>query len=89
MALGESDRSVLWTVSADSVKSVMRGALAGAAISLLARAGLTALLPELQGGIVTFSAAIGVGLVVIGAAAAMLAARTAVAIPPLSALKAE
>lgn len=87
LALGGSPANVWWTVAWQSVQAVASGAAAGIATSMLAGAGLVALLPDVGGGIWKPAAACAAGLVVVGAVAAMLAARGAVSVDPLIALK--
>lgn len=87
LALGGSPANVWWTVAWASVRAVAAGAAAGIAVSMIAGAGLTALLPDVGGGIWKPAAACAAGLVLVGAIAAMVAARGAVAVDPLIALK--
>jgi putative ABC transport system permease protein len=87
LALGGSPANVWWTVAWGSVRAVAAGAAAGIAVSMIAGAGLTALLPDVGGGIWKPAAACAAGLVLVGAIAAMVAARGAVAVDPLIALK--
>ena len=87
LALGGRPRDVWWTVARDSFGAVVAGAIGGVVLSLAAGAGLTALLPDAGGGI--WKAAVGCagGLVIVGAMVAMVAARRAVTVDPLVALK--
>jgi putative ABC transport system permease protein len=87
LALGGSRLAVWWTIAASSFRAVVVGALVGSAAAALAGTGLAALLPELSGGIMRFSAATGVLLIACGTCAAMLAARGATAVEPLRALR--
>ena len=87
LALGGSRGNVWWTVAWSSVRAVTVGAAAGLVISTIAGAGLAALLPDVGGGIWKPAAVCAAGLVLVGAVAAMTAARGAVAIDPLIALK--
>ena len=87
LALGGSPVTVWWTVAWGSVRAVAAGAVAGIAASMMAGAGLSALLPDVGGAIWKPAAAGAAGLVLIGAMAAMVAARSAVRIDPLIALK--
>ena len=87
LALGGSPARVWWTVAWSSVRAVAAGALAGVVASMVAGAGLAALLPDVGGGIWKPAAACAAGLVAVGAVAAMIAARGAVAVDPLIALK--
>jgi ABC-type lipoprotein release transport system permease subunit len=87
IALGGNPLDVWWTVAWGSVKAVIAGAIAGVAASVLAGAALTALLPEVESAAWRFAAACAAGLVVVGVLAAMVAARGAVAVDPLTALK--
>jgi putative ABC transport system permease protein len=87
LALGGRPADVWWTVTWSSVKAVAAGAAAGIVASMLAGAGLAALLPDVGGGIWKAAAACAAGLVLVGALAAMVAARGAVSIDPLIAIK--
>jgi putative ABC transport system permease protein len=87
LALGGSPVDVWWTVAWGSVRAVAAGAAAGIVTSIVAGAGLAALLPDVGGGIWKPAALCAAGLVVVGAAAAMVAGRGAVSIDPLIALK--
>jgi putative ABC transport system permease protein len=89
LALGGRPRTVWWAVAATSIRAILAGAVAGVALSAMARAGLAALLPELQGASLAFSFAAAVVLLAVGALAAVLASRRATSIDPLIALKAE
>jgi putative ABC transport system permease protein len=89
LALGGRPRDVWWSIAWTSLRAVVAGALAGAAASGVAASLLTALLPELRGTPWTFSAAAGGALVLIGGAAALIAARGATSVEPLRALAAE
>ena len=87
LALGGSPANVWWTVAWGSVRAVAAGATAGVAISVVAGAGLAALLPDVGGGIWKPAAACAAGLGIVGAIAAMAAARGAINVDPLVALK--
>jgi len=87
LALGGSPVNVWWTVAWGSVRAVAAGAAAGIVSSIAAGAGLAALLPDVGGGIWKPAALCAAGLVVVGATAAMAAARGAVSVDPLIALK--
>jgi putative ABC transport system permease protein len=87
LALGGNPLDVWWTVAWGSVRAVLAGAIAGIAASVLAGAGLATLLPDLQGGAWRFAAACAAGLAAVGVVAALVAARGAVAVDPLTALK--
>jgi putative ABC transport system permease protein len=87
LALGGSPARVWWAVAWSSVRAVAAGAAAGIVASVIAGAGLAALLPDVGGGIWKPAAGCAAGLVIVGAVAAMIAARGAVAVDPLIALK--
>jgi predicted permease len=87
LALGGSPANVWWTVAWGSVRAVAIGAAAGIAVSAIAGAGLAALLPDVGGGIWKAATACAAGLVLVGGIAAMIAARSAVTIDPVIALK--
>jgi predicted permease len=87
LALGGSPTNVWWTVAWGSVRAVCLGAIAGIVASMVAGAGLAALLPDVGGGIWKPAAACAAGLMLVGAIAAIVAARGAVAVDPLIALK--
>jgi putative ABC transport system permease protein len=87
LALGGNPLDVWWTVAWGSVRAVLAGAIAGIAASVLAGAGLATLLPDIQGGAWRFAAACAAGLAAVGVVAALVAARGAVAVDPLTALK--
>ena len=87
LALGGSPAKVWWTVAWHSVRAVAAGAVAGVATSMLAGAGLEALLPDVGGGIWKPAAGCAAGLVIVGVLAAAVAARGAVSVDPLVALK--
>jgi putative ABC transport system permease protein len=87
LALGGSRANVWWTVAWSSIRAVAAGAAAGIVVSMIAGAGLAALLPDVGGGMWKPAAACAAGLVLVGAIAAMAAARGAVAVDPLVALK--
>jgi putative ABC transport system permease protein len=87
LALGGRPVDVWWTVAWGSLRAVGAGAVGGVILSIAAGAGLAALLPDAGGGIWKAAAGCGAGLVIVGAIAAMVAARGAVAVDPLVALK--
>ncbi len=89
LALGGRPRTVWWAVASTSIRAILAGAVAGVALSAMARAGLAALLPELQGASLTFSFAAAAVLLAVGALAAVLASRRATSIDPLIALRAQ
>jgi putative ABC transport system permease protein len=89
LALGGHPRTVWWAVAATSIRAILAGAAAGVVLSAMARAGLAALLPELQGASLAFSFAAAAVLLAVGALAAVLASRRATSIDPLIALKAD
>ena len=89
LALGGHPRTVWWAVASTSIRAILAGAVAGVAMSAMARAGLAALLPELQGASVMFSFAAAAVLLAVGALAAVLASRRASSIDPLIALRGE
>lgn len=89
LALGGRPRTVWWAVASTSIRAILAGAAVGVAMSVLARAGLAALLPELQGASVTFSFAAAAVLLAAGTLAAVLASRRATSIDPLIALRGE
>ena len=89
LALGGRPRAVWWAVASTSIRAILAGAAVGVAMSALARAGLAALLPELQGASLTFSFAAAAVLLGVGTLAAVLASRRATTIDPLIALRAE
>jgi hypothetical protein len=74
-------------VASTSIRAIAAGAVVGVAISAMARAGLAALLPELQGASLAFSFAAAAILLSVGALAALLASRRATSIDPLIALR--
>jgi putative ABC transport system permease protein len=87
LALGGRPADVWWTVASGSLRAVGAGAIGGVALSIAAGAGLAALLPDAGGGIWKAATACAAGLMIVGAIAAMVAARGAVAVDPLVALK--
>ena len=87
LALGGNPLAVWWAVAWGSVQAVIAGALAGVAASALAGAGLAALLPDLQGAAWGSAAGCAIGLALVGIAAAAIAARGAISVDPLTALK--
>jgi putative ABC transport system permease protein len=87
LALGGNAVDVWWTVAWGSVRAVVAGAITGVLASIVAGAGLTALLPEIQGGAWRLAAVCAAGLVAVGVLAAMVAARGAIAVDPITALK--
>ena len=87
LALGGRPRTVWWAVASTSIRAILAGAVAGVALSAMARAGLAALLPELQGASLAFSFAAAAVLLAVGALAAVLASRRATSIDPLIALR--
>jgi putative ABC transport system permease protein len=87
LALGGSPANVWWTVASASLRAVVAGAAAGIAISMVAGAGLAALLPDVGGGIWKAAATCAAGLVGVGAIAAVTAARGATTVDPLTALR--
>ena len=89
LALGGTPSAVWWTIASGSLRAVVFGAVTGTLASVLAGAGIRALLPEIAGTSWVLSAAAGGALLLIGAAAAMMAARAATAIEPLRALQRE
>ena len=80
---------VWWSVASASIRAIVAGALVGVALSAAARAGLAALLPELQDGSLGISFITGAVLVGIGALASVIASRAATSVDPLSALRAD
>jgi putative ABC transport system permease protein len=88
LALGGRAGNVWWTVAWGSLKAVVAGAIVGIAASIAAGAALAAILPEVHGTPWVAAALCGSGLVVVGAAAALLAARGVISIEPLRALRA-
>ena len=88
LALGGRAGNVWWTVAWGSLKAVVAGAIVGIAASMASGAALAAILPEVHGAPWVAAALCGSGLVVVGAAAALLAARGVVSIEPLRALRA-
>lgn len=89
LALGGHPGGVWWTVAWSSLQAVLYGTVAGIAFCGLARQGLAALLPEVQQPIWTYSAISAMGLLGIGALAALIAARAVTRIAPLHALRRE
>jgi putative ABC transport system permease protein len=89
LALGGRPLDVWWTIAWGSLRAVVAGAALGVVGSAAAAAGLAALLPEVRGGSWRFAAETGMGLVAIGALAAMVAARRATVIEPVRALRTE
>ena len=87
LALGGNPLDVWWVIAWGSVKAVVAGAIAGIAASVLAGAGLSALLPDVEGGAWRFAAGCAAGLIAVGGVAALVAARRAVSVDPLTALK--
>ena len=87
LALGGRPRTVWWAVASTSIRAILAGAVAGVALSALARAALAALLPELQGASHAFSFVAAAVLLAVGALAAVLASRRATSIDPLIALR--
>lgn len=89
LALGGPPRTVWWAVASTSIRAILAGSIVGVAMSAMTRAGLAALLPELQGASLTFSFAAAAVLLAVGALAAVLASRRATSVDPLIALRAE
>ncbi len=87
LALGGRPRTVWWAVASTSIRAILAGAVAGVALSALARAALAALLPELQGASHAFSFVAAAVLLAVGTLAAVLASRRATSIDPLNALR--
>ncbi len=89
LALGGRPRTVWWTVASTSIRAILGGAALGVVMSAVARAGLAALLPELQDAGLAFSFAAGAVLVAVGILASVLASRRATTVDPLIALRGE
>ena len=89
LALGGHPRTVWWTVAVTSLRAILAGAAAGVVLSAIARAGLAALLPELQDASLGFSAAAAAALVAVGSLASLLASWRATTVDPVVALRGE
>jgi hypothetical protein len=87
IALGGDPWRVWWTVAWGSMRAVIAGAAIGVIVSGAAGAALAALLPEIQHGAWGSAMACAAALAVVGAAAALIAARGAIAVEPLGALR--
>ncbi|HET7696908.1 MAG TPA: ABC transporter permease [Vicinamibacterales bacterium] len=87
LALGGSSGNVWWTMAWAGARAVAAGAIAGIVTSIAAGAGLAALLPDVGGGIWKPAAACAAALLVVGGLAAAIAARAAVGVDPLVALR--
>jgi putative ABC transport system permease protein len=89
LALGGRPRTVWWAVASTSIRAIVAGAIVGVALSAVTRAGLAALLPELEGASLMFSFAAAAILVAVGALAALVASRRATSVDPVIALRGE
>jgi putative ABC transport system permease protein len=89
LALGGRALDVWWTVAWGSLKAVVAGAIVGIAASIAAGTALAAFLPEVRGAAWVFAALCGCALVLVGAVAALVAARGVTSIEPLRALRAD
>ncbi|MEO6237276.1 MAG: ADOP family duplicated permease [Vicinamibacterales bacterium] len=89
LALGGGALDVWWTLAWGSLRAVIAGAVVGIAAATVAGGALAAILPEVRGPAWLFAALCGGILVVVGAAAALLAARRVIAVEPLRALRAD
>ena len=87
LALGGGAFDVWWTVAWGSLRAVIAGAVAGVIAAIAAGAGLAAVLPEVRGTAWLFAALCACVLVIVGAAAALFAARRVTGIEPLRALR--
>ena len=87
LALGGDPLRVWWTVAWGSVQAVVAGAVLGIALSGIAGVLLAALLPEVQQGAWGFAIASAAALAAVGGAASLIAARGAIAVEPVHALK--
>jgi len=88
LALGGDPLRVWWAVAWGSMRAVVGGAVIGIALSGLAGAVLAALLPEVQRGAFGFAVASAAALAAVGGVASLIAARGAIAVEPVQALKA-
>jgi predicted permease len=89
LALGGRPYAVWWTMAWRSVRAVVAGALVGIAASFLARIALAALLPEIQTPAWLLAAFTAISLVTVGIFASLIAARSAITVEPVRALRSE
>jgi len=89
IALGGHPWSVWWRLVMASLRAVAAGAAIGAGISVAVDAGIVQLLPELGRGDWRLRTAAAAVMIVAGAVAAIVAARQAISIEPVRALRAD
>jgi predicted permease len=89
LALGGSRTWVWWAMAMSSVRAVGGGVVCGVVLSAAAAKGLSALIPDLQGGVVATSAVLAAVLITTGVGAALCAAHSAARVELLSALRSE
>ena len=87
LALGGAPLRVWWTVAWGSLRAVVAGAVLGIVLSGAASALLAALLPEVQQGAWGIALISAAALATVGGAASLIAARAAIAVEPVRALK--
>ena len=87
MALGARPVEVWWRLVLESLRAILAGAGSGAILSFIVDGSLVRLLPELGASDWGYRAFASALLIAAGAAAAMIAARQAVAIDPIRALR--
>jgi len=89
IALGGHPWSVWWRLVMASLRAVAAGAAIGAGISVAVDSGIVKLLPELGRGDWRLRTAAAAVMIVAGAVAAIVAARQAISIEPVRALRAD
>ena len=87
MALGGRALDVWWSIARTTLRAVLAGVAAGAAASAVAGVVLGAMLPELNHASWTFTGGASAALLIIGALAALVAARAATTVDPVKALQ--